>query len=198
MLKKVDMTNKTNKTIEKENHILDCLELCIQENIYSHISFDDVATKAEMSKGGLRHYFPTKESLFEALIKRFVKTISKNHDILLNDLDSGNQDIALVSTLFDFENFFMNEYNLKIFLNIILYAFENRKMMDILQSFINNNFETYYKLAKNKENASEQKAAVTARIIQIVLLAGGLVQVIDPKVIEPNVLIEKLFKLLNN
>lgn len=188
--------SKSKKTIEKEKHILDSLENCLQQNIYSHISFEDVAAAAEMSKGGLRHYFPTKENLYESLIRRFFRNISLNHNNLLNDIDSESQDKVLVSTLYDYENFFMNEFNLKIFLNIILYAFEDPKIMELVQKFISQNFEIYYKIAQNKSSNSNDDAAVTARIIQIILLSGGLVQAIDPKNIETSILIKKIFSLL--
>lgn len=188
--------NKDNKNLIKKSHILDCLEKCLQTNSFENISFDDICKKCNMSKGGLRHYFSTKNALYNALIERFLNKISMNHSYLLNEIDNMDNDKVLISALYDFENFFNNEFNVKIFLNIIQFSFLNKKVMNTLKNFLENNFELYIELLENKSNKNIVDLTTTARTIQIILLTGGFIQAIDYKDIDNSKIIRHILDMV--
>lgn len=50
--------------------IIDAAETVVIESGASHLTLDAVASKANISKGGLLHHFPTKKALLEAMVKR--------------------------------------------------------------------------------------------------------------------------------
>jgi AcrR family transcriptional regulator len=53
--------------------IIDAAEAVVIESGASHLTFDAVAAKAHISKGGLLHHFPTKIALLEAMVKRQIE-----------------------------------------------------------------------------------------------------------------------------
>ncbi len=54
----------------KHDRILDALQRLLQTQSLQTISVSEIAQAAEMGKGSIYYYFPSKDSIFEALIER--------------------------------------------------------------------------------------------------------------------------------
>jgi AcrR family transcriptional regulator len=185
--------------VEKKKHdILDALKKRLLTNVYSQISFEDVAETAGMSKGGIRHYYPTKESLFIALIEDFFQKIEEEQ-IQLVKVASSATDKALLSTMYSVEKFLMNKDNTIIFVNIILYSFEEQPIREIVQSFLQQHLGMYENILKEADENSETDPAYVkqvCRTIQVLLLSAGLFETLDPIGYDSSKMVETALSLL--
>ena len=185
------------KLKEKKKHIIEALKSLLGREVYSQISIEDVAKEAGLSKGGLRHYFPTKEELYVELIEDFFNQIMNDNIGIIQDLDHNDQ--ALVSTLYDIEKFLRDKKNIRILINIILYGFEDEKIMAMIQKFIRNHLSMYEEIILNsrgkERSSSPEDLQFIGRITQIILLCAGLFESIDPIQMETPRLIEYILRL---
>lgn len=55
---------------KKYDRILDALNRLLEDQTIQNISVSDIAKKAEMGKGSIYYYFPSKEAILDALIER--------------------------------------------------------------------------------------------------------------------------------
>lgn len=186
----------------KKQAILDALKSCLDRYAYSYVSMQMVANEAGVSKGGLRYYFPTKESLFVELLEDFFRGIEDGHMRIIGtpDLD---EDRALLSTLFNIERFVLDEKNIKIFLNLFLYALEEEKIRQPIKNFFRNHLNIYKKIITQAKtdlpriDRSEFDQEFMARITQIIFLSTGLLEVIDPIGVNPSKLARYVISLFN-
>ncbi len=182
--------NKEDNIVIKKKHILNSLKILLEKYSYSYVSMQDVANEGGISKGGLRYYFPTKESLFVGLLEDFFQEIEDDH-IRMLDMQDGSGDKAVLSTLFNIENFVLNQKNIKIFINLILYGLENPKMMEPVSSFFRKHLQMYKKLINQAKtdlptiDKKEFDMDFLARITQIIFLSAGLLETIDPIGMDP-------------
>lgn len=58
---------------DKRNLILDSLETLLEEKKLQNISVSDIARKANISKGSIYYYYPSKDAILNALIERSYK-----------------------------------------------------------------------------------------------------------------------------
>lgn len=56
--------------IKKSEKILDALQQLLVEKNIQHISISEIASKAGIGKGSIYYYFPSKDAIVDALIKR--------------------------------------------------------------------------------------------------------------------------------
>lgn len=56
--------------IKKYEKILDALQHLLEERTIQNISVSDIAKEADMGKGSIYYYFPSKEAILDALIQR--------------------------------------------------------------------------------------------------------------------------------
>ena len=56
--------------MKKYDRILDALHQLLEEKNIQNISVSDIARKAEIGKGSIYYYFPSKEAILDALIER--------------------------------------------------------------------------------------------------------------------------------
>lgn len=54
----------------KYDRILDALQQLLNENNIQNISVSDIAAKAQIGKGSIYYYFPSKEAILDALVQR--------------------------------------------------------------------------------------------------------------------------------
>lgn len=180
----------------KKKHIIEALKSCLQKSVYSQVSLEDIAEEAGLSKGGLRHYYPTREELYMDLIEDFFLQIQKDHIDVIKGLESDSEDRALVSTLFGIERFLLDEKNIKIFINLILFGFEEEKIMIPIRQFIRNHLGLYKEIIQSYSNTkSETDSVYIGRITQIILLCAGILESIDPIKMEPPYLVDYLLKI---
>ncbi len=193
------MSDKEQKIIEKKKIIINALKNCLERDVYSNISLEHVAREAGLSKGGLRHYFSTREELFIYLIEDFFNEIEKDQILIMQDFELDSKDKAFISTLFNIEKFLLDKANIKIFINLILYGFEDEKIMKPIKTFIKNHRIMYENIIKDlkieKTAISDEKLKFIGRITQIILLCAGLFESIDPIKMDTPTLIEFFLKL---
>ncbi len=184
------------KVLKKKQHILNALANLLARRVYSQISIEDVAAEAGMSKGGVRHYFPSKEEMFIELITHFSETIEQKQSLLMEGLDLVSEDRALVSTLFGLEQFLLDRKNLHVFVNMIMYGLEDEKIMEIMRGYIRSHLNSCRKVRSEMfpaaDHAERRDDELTARLVQIILICTGLFQIIDPIQMETSDIIRKI------
>jgi AcrR family transcriptional regulator len=186
------------KVIKKKKHIIEALKRCLEQDVYSQVSLEDVAKEAGFSKGGLRHYFPTREELYVALIESFFNQIQRDQIGVVQGLDLDKNDKALITTLFGIEKFLLDKKNMRILINIILYGFEDEKIREIIKKFIRNHLNLYSTTIKDLTSGSEvveSEAQFIGRITQVILLFAGILEYIDPINVDTPKLIEFILKM---
>ncbi|MBN2158421.1 MAG: TetR/AcrR family transcriptional regulator [Spirochaetes bacterium] len=186
------------KVIKKKKHIIEALKRCLEKDVYSQVSLEDVAKEAGFSKGGLRHYFPTREELYVALIENFFNQIQRDQLGVVQGLDLDRNDKALITTLFGIEKFLLDKKNMRILINIILYGFEDEKIRAIIKKFIRNHLNLYANIIKEVEVGAgdgDGEVQFIGRITQVILLFAGILEYMDPINVDTPKLIEFILKL---
>lgn len=56
--------------LKKYDRILDALQQLLEDRTIQNISVSDIAKRAEMGKGSIYYYFPSKEAILDALVER--------------------------------------------------------------------------------------------------------------------------------
>lgn len=56
--------------LKKYDRILDALQKLLEDRTIQNISVSDIAKKAEIGKGSIYYYFPSKEAILDALVER--------------------------------------------------------------------------------------------------------------------------------
>jgi AcrR family transcriptional regulator len=187
----------------KRKKILNALKRLLDRYSYSYISMQDVADEAGVSKGGVRYHFPTKESLFLGLLEDFFSEIESAH-ISMIDSQDGNRDKIVLSTLFNIESFVLDKKNIKVFINLILYALEVPSMMVPVKSFFRQHLEMYKKVVEMAKtelphiDKTEFDIEFLARITQVILLSVGLFEALDPTGMEPAKLTRYVLSLFSD
>jgi AcrR family transcriptional regulator len=178
--------DKEAKIKEKKKIIIEALKRCLERDVYSNITVQEVADEAGFSKGGLLHYFQSKEDMYMDLIKDVFDEIRRDHQqFLAGNLHAGEQ--ASMSALYGVEKFFLDRRTTKIFLNLILYGFEDENIMKHLREFLHQHLEFYKGLIENSRSGktplrrkTDMDPTTTARIAQIAVVGAGLFESIDP------------------
>lgn len=186
---------KERKILEKKKFHIESLKRCLARDVYSRITVQDVADESQVSKGGLLYYFPTKEEMYLELMKEVFEEIERDHaDFLIDEVDS--RIIANISALYGIEKFVRNPDNIKILINLVLYAYEEEKIMVPLKQFIRKHLNLYVNIIQEarSENPSRRKTDFNARFIgriaQTLILGIGLFESIDPVELDTRELIE--------
>jgi AcrR family transcriptional regulator len=186
----------------KRKNILNALVRLLERYSYSYISMQDVACEAKISKGGLRYHFPTKESLFLGLLDDFFYDIETAH-LKIVDAHEGGRDRAVLSTMYNIESFVLNKKNIKVFINLILYALEVPAMSAPVRNFFRQHFDMYEKVIQKAKpdlphiDRSEFDEKFILRIIQVIIFSAGLFEAVDPTGMKPAGLARYVMSLLS-
>ncbi|TFH42078.1 MAG: TetR/AcrR family transcriptional regulator [Chrysiogenales bacterium] len=186
------------KVLKKKKQIIDALKRGLEKDVYSQGSLEDVAREAGFSKGGLRHYFPTREELYVSLIEGFFNQIQRDQLGVVQGLDLDKNDRALITTLFGIEKFLLDKKTMRILINIILYSFQDDKIREIVRKFIRNHLNIYaatIQEMKGTDTAKEEEFQFIGRITQIIVLFSGILEFIDPIKVDTPKLIEFILDL---
>lgn len=193
--------DKETKIREKKKVIIEALKRCLVRDVYSRITVQEVAEESGFSKGGLLHYFPSKEDMYQELIQDLFQEIQRDHlHILKGTIDSNEK--AGLSALFGIEKFFLDKSTVKIILNLLLYAYEDEKIMEFLKKFLHEHLEFYRSIiAETRQNIPSNRKTdfdpqITARIAQIIVLSAGLIEAVDPIDIDHTCLVRYVVSLL--
>ncbi|HON79595.1 MAG TPA: TetR/AcrR family transcriptional regulator, partial [Spirochaetota bacterium] len=98
---------KAEKIETKKKQITDALMRCLERDVYSRITVQDVADEAGFSKGGLLYYYPTKEELYLDLMNNFFSGIEHDHLAVIKGNLMSNEK-AGISALYGIEKFVMD------------------------------------------------------------------------------------------
>lgn len=178
---------KEEKAKKKKKIIIEALKRLLDKDVYSRITVQEIADEAGFSKGGVLHYFPTKEDIYLELIEEIFTEFVEAHSSIL-EWELATDEVAPISALVGAENFIIDKRNIKIIINIILYAFEDEKIMKIISKYIRLHRNFYDNiitdLAKGAEVQGRKKSGLSSkylsRITQTIVLFVGLLESIDP------------------
>ncbi len=176
---------KEEKANRKKKVIIDALKSLLDREVYSRITVQSIADEAGFSKGGVLHYYPTKEDVYLDLIEEIFNDFEKAHTSIL-DWNLRSDEVAPISALVGAENFIINKRNVKIIINLILYGFEEEKIMKILQKYIKMHRYFYDNIISDatKDHQTRRKSDLPprylSRIAQSIVLFIGLLESIDP------------------
>ncbi|OHD66841.1 MAG: hypothetical protein A2176_12280 [Spirochaetes bacterium RBG_13_51_14] len=176
---------KEEKVKKKKKIIIEALKRLLDKDVYSRITVQQIADEAGFSKGGVLHYFPTKEDIYLELIEEIFTEFVEAHSSIL-EWELGTEEMAPISALVGAENFIIEKRNIKMLINIILYAFEEEKIMKIISKYIrlhrnhyDNIISELAKSGRTRRN-SDLPSRYLSRITQTIVLFIGLLESIDP------------------
>ncbi len=175
--------DKEEKVKARKRKVTAALKRLLQKQVYSQISIQEIADEAGYSKGGVLHYFPSKDDIYFELINEIYAVLDYNHRRLLT-IDMGMEERAPISSLLSVESFLLDRANIIILINIILYAFENETMMSMIRKFFANHRAFFESIMKDKAREATGPMDIddrtAARIIQVIVFFIGLIEEIDP------------------
>ena len=177
------MISKEEKVKARKRKVTAALKRLLQKQVYSQISIQEIADEAGYSKGGVLHYFPSKDDIYVELINDLYAELDYNHRRLLS-IDMKMEERAPISSLLSVESFLLDRANIIILINIILYSYENETMMSMIRGFFANHRAFFENIIMNKDSDPANPQAIdektTARIIQAIVFFIGLIEEIDP------------------
>ena len=194
------MKTKEEKTREKKKHIIEALKNCLANNVYSQITVQDVADAAGFSKGGLLYYYSTKEDLYIDLIEDYFSEMARDHAaVIRGNLHSDEK--ASISALFVIEKLVLDRQNVRIFINLVLYGYEDPKIMKILQAHIRAHLELFQNIIADARavlparRKTDYDARFIGRIAQLIVFSAGMLESVDPIEIDPLLLVQYINSL---
>lgn len=176
---------KEEKAKKKRKIIIEALKRLLDKDVYSRITVQEIADEAGFSKGGILHYFPTKEDIYLELIEEIFTEFVQAHSSIL-EWELATDEVAPISALVGAENFIIDKRNIKIIINIILYAFEEDKIMKIVSKYIRTHRNFYDNIisdltkGERARKKSDLPTKYLSRITQTIVLFVGLLESIDP------------------
>ena len=179
---------KAEKIRQKKKVITAALKRCLDKQVYSRITIQEIADEAGFSKGGLLHYFATKEDIYLTLIKEIFSEIIQAHDFI--PMGFGKKSQTSITALVGAERFILDKNNVKIIMNLILYSFEEPKIKKKILRYLRVHRYFYLQLIRKnsmKEGIlvdSEKDINHRAVIAQTIVLFIGLLDAIDPQEID--------------
>ena len=194
------MKSKEEKTREKKKHIIEALKNCLANNVYSQITVQDVADAAGFSKGGLLYYYSTKEDLYVDLIHDYFSELERDHAaVIRGNLHSDEK--ASISALFVIEKLVLDRQNVRIFINLVLYGYEDPKIMSILQSHVRTHLELFQDIIGDaradlpSRRKTDYDARFIGRIAQLIVFNAGMLESVDPIDLDPLLLVQYINSL---
>ncbi len=178
------MVRKEEKIKLKKKIITDALKSCLERDVYSKITVQDIADESGFSKGGVLHYFQTKEDIYLELITDIFTEFEQAHTSIL-EWNIKLEDVAPISALVGAEKFIVDSNNMRIIINLLLYAFEEEKIMAIIRKYIRKQRNFYNSLLKsakpgNPDRKFDLEPKYLARVAQTIVLFVGLLEAVDP------------------
>ncbi len=175
--------DKEEKTREKKRQILEVLKNLLERKVYSSITVEDVAREAGYSKGGILHYFPSKEDMYLELIRDLVSDIESEHARVLKE-NFSSRERASLSALYSVERFILDKKTTRVLMNLIMYGYEDEKIMQPIREFIRSHFLSYKSLIEgsraNESGERHYSPELIARIAQTIVFSIGMLESIDP------------------
>ncbi len=96
--------NATERESAKRAFIIDCALRTISENGSFNVTMDDIAKSAGLSKGGLNHYFSSKDELFEVAFQEYFDRIFVRSQERINSFSDPIDKLLSFDWLFNWED----------------------------------------------------------------------------------------------
>ncbi|MCP4132550.1 MAG: TetR/AcrR family transcriptional regulator [bacterium] len=179
------IVDKELKIKKKKKIIIDALKRRLETDVYSNITVQDIADEAGFSKGGVLHYFHTKEDIYLELIEDIFSEFTNAYNSIFQ-WKLKSEEIAPISAMVGVEQFILDKRNIKILINLFLYAFEDEKIMGIMRQYINRHHKLYHGIISDfrEDVPSRRKTDLDtkfiARVAQAVIFFIGLLESMDP------------------
>jgi AcrR family transcriptional regulator len=113
------MVRNEDKIQARKKQIIDALKVRLSSDVYSRITVQDIAQESGFSKGGVLHYFPSKEDIYFALIEDIFSEIDRAHQEVVR-MDLKAHSTTSLSALVGVENFILDKTNVRVMINLIL------------------------------------------------------------------------------
>ncbi|PYE54757.1 TetR family transcriptional regulator [Deinococcus yavapaiensis KR-236] len=131
--------------------------LALYQHGYAHVTLSDIAKAAGVSKGTLVYYFGSKEKLFEAVLRRFVRTITLSTRRALRK--AGSVDDKLVVFV---ENQFYGLSNTRrfytVYLDFLSASTKDDRLRAVTRAFFEESRSLDLELARLVEGDAETRA----------------------------------------
>jgi AcrR family transcriptional regulator len=192
--------DKLEKIQKKKKIILEALIRCLERDVYSRISVQDVADEAGFSKGGLLHYYPTKEDMYLDLVDFLAKEIQRDHLAVLRGTIKSKEKVGL-SVLYGIEKFFLDTRTIRLYINLVLYGFEDEKIMLKLRESVRQHLNLYEYIIREARSDMPQRRKTDvdpqflARIAQIIVMSAALYETMDPIPLDTGNLMKHVFTI---
>ncbi|MBP7585878.1 MAG: TetR/AcrR family transcriptional regulator [Spirochaetes bacterium] len=194
------MKTKEEKAREKKKIIIEALKSRLTKSVYSQITVQDVADEAGFSKGGLLYYYATKEDLYMDLIHDFFSEMQRDHAaVIRGNLHSDEK--ASISALFVIEKLVLDRKNVRIFINLVLYGYEDPRIMELLQKHVRAHLDTFQDIITDaraslpSRRKTDYDAKFIARIAQLIVFSAGILESVDPIELDPLLLVQYMNSL---
>ncbi len=177
--------DKEEKIRLKKLQIVEALKRLLEKNVYSNVTVQDIADESGFSKGGVLHYFSTKEDIYLELQKEIFTEFERSHRQII-EKELGSDELVPLSTLLDVESFILDKRNIKIMINLIQYAFEEEKIMNTIREFLEKHRMFYTSIIERTrlEHPTRRRIDIDpvslSRIAQTVVLTIGILELMDP------------------
>jgi len=177
------MDFKEEKVLKKKLIITNALKRRLKDNVYSKITVQDIADESGFSKGGVLHYFATKEDIYLDLIENIFDEFEADHSSIL-DWKLDPNAVAPMAAFVGTEKFILDKNNVKIIINLILYGFQEPRVMEKIRLYIKKLRLFYLNLVENDSTKTRRKSDLNpeliSRIAETVVLFIGLLEAIEP------------------
>jgi AcrR family transcriptional regulator len=118
--------------------LLEAAERVVISRGVAGLTFDAVAREAGVSKGGLLHYFVSKEALLNAMLQRMADFIGQSHARVLESIPPGPGRVAkaVLAWAFGHEELSLNEQRYERLAAVFLSAFHyDPALLDPMRAF---------------------------------------------------------------
>lgn len=194
------MKTKEEKTKEKKKIIIEALKNRLANSVYSQITVQDVADEAGFSKGGLLYYYATKEDLYMDLIDDYFSEMERDHAaVIRGNLHSDEK--ASISALFVIEKLVLDRKNVRIFINLVLYGYEDSRIMELLRKHVRIHLNVFQDIISDARvdlpgrRKTDYDPKFISRIAQLIVFSAGMLESIDPIELDPLLLVQYINSL---
>jgi len=194
------MKTKEEKTREKKKQIIEALKNRLSRSVYSQITVQDVADEAGFSKGGLLYYYATKEDLYMDLIEDYFTELARDHAAVIRGNLHSNEK-ASISALFVIEKLVLDRKNVRIFINLVLYAYEDPRIMELLRKHIRIHLDLFQDIISDARADSPARRKTDydpkfiGRVAQLIVFSAGILESVDPTDLDPLFLVQYINSL---
>lgn len=153
------MARRVNPVKEKRRRaeLVQAAYLAIYQHGYAFVTLSDIARAAGVSKGTLVYYFGSKEKLFEAVLRRFVRTIATSTRRALRQAHSTDEKLRVFV-----ENQFYGLANTRrfytVYLDFLSASTKDATLRGVTRAFFEESQELDLELARLTEGNAEARA----------------------------------------